>query len=56
MQPLPSNTSKPVYQDQEQMSGKLTDSINLPHDYAYPHVAHRLQESGLTECHSTRGA
>jgi len=50
MQHLPSNTSKPVYQDQEQMS------INLLHDYAHPHVAHRLQESGLTECHATRGA
>jgi len=54
MQPLPSNTSKPVYQDKEQMSGKLTDSINLPHDYV--HVAHRLQESGLNECHAMRGA
>ena len=36
MQHLPSNTSKPVYQDQEQVSAKLTDSINLPHDYAHP--------------------
>jgi hypothetical protein len=38
------------------MSGKFTDSINLPHDYAHPHVAHRCQESGLTECHAMRGA
>jgi hypothetical protein len=56
MQPLLPNISKPVYQDQEQMSGKLTDSINLPHDYAHPHVAHRLQEAGMTESHATRGA
>jgi hypothetical protein len=38
------------------MFGKLTDSINLQHEYAHPHAVHRLHESGLTECHAMRGA
>jgi hypothetical protein len=41
-----------MYQDLDQHPGKLTDSIILAQDNAYPHAA---QSSGSTQCHAVEG-